>query len=131
MNTALQNRVTGWISEADARVLCYVLGPVSGAWVLHQRRFSSIWSVRFHAIHSLLMSSVWLVAWATLRLIEEISPWFFATLIGEIRFVMNLCFLLGWMFLLVAAYQGERCAILPFIHRLSVKLARKTERHAF
>jgi uncharacterized membrane protein len=126
MTSALRNDA-GRLSEAEARLLCYLLGPVSSAWVLHLRRYSSVWSVRFHAFHSLLMSGVWVACWGTLSLIEQITPWFFSALIREVRFAMDLCFLLGWLLLLASAYQGERCAILPLIHGLSVRLARKTE----
>lgn len=74
----------------------------------------------------MLMTALWVVSWGILRLIEAISPWFLGMLARELRFVMNLYFILGWAVLLVAAYQGGRCALVPFIHSLSVKLARKS-----
>jgi uncharacterized membrane protein len=115
-------------SDSVACVLCYVLVPISSAFFLLTRRYGDIWPVRFHAFHSTLMIGLWAVAWGTLRLIEGISPWFLATLVKELRFDMNLGFIVVWAALLIAAYQLDRCAIVPPVHILAVRLARKSER---
>jgi uncharacterized membrane protein len=120
--------MTAQISESGARVLCYLLPPASGALLLTSTRFSAVWSIRFHAIHSMLLSAVWVLAWSSLRWIEEICPWFFGSLISELRFGMNLCCLSGWALLAATAYQGERCAIIPWVHCWAVKLSRRSER---
>ena len=67
------------------------------------------------------------MAWGTLRLIEGISPWFVALLVKELRFAMNLGFIVIWAALLIAAYQQIRCATVPPLHILAVRLARKSE----
>lgn len=129
MRTTIRDRMKSHFSDAEARVLCYALGPFSGPLVLHFSRYGNIWSVRFHAFHSILMTALWAGAWSALRLIEEISPWFLATFARQTRFVMNFGFLLVWALLLVTAYRGSRCAIVPFVHSLAVRLARKSEKH--
>ncbi len=121
---------TSRFSDAQARVLCYMLGPLSGAFIAAFRQYGAVWSVRFHAFHSMLMTAVWAVAWGALRLIEAISPWFVSTLAREVRYTMNLGFLILWAVLLASAYEGTRCVIVPYVHMLSVRLARKSLTHA-
>ena len=96
MDITCSSQLTRRLSDSVACVLCYVLVPISGAFFLYSRRYGDIWSVRFHAFHSTLMAGLWAAAWGTLRLIEGISPWFLATLAEELRFVMNLGFILVW-----------------------------------
>ncbi len=128
MYTAIRNQITGRISEAEARVLCYVLGPVSGALMIHLRHYGDVWSVRFHAFHSMLMTVVWALTWGILRLIEAISPWFLSTVTRQFRLAVNLGFIAVWLVLMAAAYGGSRCVIVPFVHRIAVRLARRSER---
>jgi len=125
----IRNQSTGRFSDAQARLLCYVLGPVSGALMIHSNRYGAIWSIRFHAFHSILMTAFWAVAWGTLRLVEEISPWLLGVIARELRFAANLAFVLMWAALLITAYEGTRCAIVPPLHGLAVRLARKYEKH--
>jgi hypothetical protein len=63
-----------------------------------------------------------------LRSAEEISPWFLATLAREIRFAANLIFLVIWAFLVGAAWRGCRLAVIPWVHELAVRLARRYQR---
>jgi uncharacterized membrane protein len=109
-------------------MLCYVLGPISSMFMLHSRHYGDIWSVRFHAFHSMLMTGVWAMAWSAFRMIEGISPWFLATVTREFRFAMNLGFVAAWVLLLAAAYEGRRCAVIPPVHSLAVRLARRFQR---
>ncbi|MGH9645809.1 MAG: hypothetical protein ACRD4E_03240 [Bryobacteraceae bacterium] len=95
---------------------------------LYSRRYGDIWSVRFHAFHSILMTGLWATAWGTLRLIEGISPWLLATFVKDLRLVMNLNLIVVWVALLVAAYRQIRCATIPPVHILAVRLARKFDR---
>ncbi len=113
------------LPDAVARVLCYALGAVSAALMLQLRQYGSVWSIRFHAFHSMLMTASWAVIWSALRGIEAVFPWFLATTIRELRFAVNLGFVLVWVFLLATAYGGGRCATIPFVHGLAVRLARK------
>jgi len=128
MYTTIRNQITGRISEAEARVLCYVLGPVSGALMIHLGRYGDVWSVRFHAFHSMLMTIVWVLTWGILRLVEEILPWFPATVTRQFRLAVNLGFIAVWVILMAAAYGGSRCVIVPFVHRIAVRLARRSGR---
>lgn len=116
-------------SEAETRVLCYVLGPISAALILQFRRYGGLWSIRFHAFHSILLTACWAAAWGALRLAEAVSPWLLATTARQARFAMNLGFLVGWATLVVTAYGGRRCAMIPPVHELAVWLARKSEKH--
>ena len=128
MDISSSSQRTRRLADSVACVLCYVLVPVSGAFFLFSRRYGDIWSVRFHAFHSVLMTGVWASAWGALRLIEGISPWFLATLVKDLRFAMNLDFIVIWAVLLFAAYRQVRCATIPPVHLLAVRLARKFER---
>jgi uncharacterized membrane protein len=123
-----RERFAGRYSDAEARVLCYLLGPISGAFILHFREYAVVWSIRFHAFHSILMAGLWGVVWSVLRLIEGVSPWFLGTLARELRFAATLGFAVIWGCLVVTAYQGDRCAVVPMLHAWAVRLARRFEK---
>jgi uncharacterized membrane protein len=122
-----RRHITRRLSEAQARALCYVLGPLSGTLFL-QLRYGAVWSVRFHAFHAILMTASWASIWGILRLAEKLSPWFLSVVARELRFAVNLGFLVAWVIVSVAAYRGTRCAVIPWVHSLAVRLARKSER---
>jgi uncharacterized membrane protein len=124
MHLADQKRFTRR-SIAPIRLLCYVLGPFSFALILAFRRYGHAFAVRFHAFHAMLMSGVWAGIYGGLRLVEHTSPWFLGMVAKHVRFAMNLWFMLLWVFLLVTAYTGSRFVVIPFIHRLAIRLARK------
>ena len=109
---------------APLRLLCYVLGPFAITLLLLMRRYGHVFSVRFHAFHSMLMTAVWAVGWGILRLVEHVSPWFTGVLAKEMRFTMSLGFLILWAWLLASAFYGGPCIIIPFVHHLAVRLAR-------
>jgi uncharacterized membrane protein len=115
---------------APLRLLCYVLGPFAITLLLFFRRYGHVFSIRFHAFHSMLMTAVWAGSWGTLRLVEHIAPWFTGVLAKEMRFAMSLGFLILWVWLLAAAFYGGPCIIIPFVHRLAVRLARKRSAQA-
>lgn len=124
----VRRHLAGNMSEAQAGVLCYLFGPFSSLMLLFSRH-GHPWSVRFHAIHSTVLTALWAAGWGTLRLVEEITPWFLSTVMRELRFAMNLGFLFLWVCLLASAYFRVRCAVAPYLHSLSVRLARRWERH--
>lgn len=115
---------------APLRLLCYVLGPFGITLLLFFRRYGHVFSVRFHAFHSMLMTAVWAVGWGILRLVEHLSPWFTGMLAKEMRFAMSFGFLILWAWLLAAAFYGGPCIIIPFVHRLAVRLAQKRSAQA-
>jgi uncharacterized membrane protein len=92
-------------------------------------RYSGVWAIRFHAFHSILMTASWAFVWGTLRLVEHISPWLLGVLARELRYVANVGFFLVWLALLMSTYEGTRCAIIPPIHLLAVRCARRFERY--
>lgn len=126
---AIRKREASRWSDAEARVLCYLFGPVFSALMLFSRQ-GHVWPIRFHAVHSMLLTAAWGLAWGALRLVEEITPWFLGTLLRELRFAMNLGCLLVWICLLIAAYRGVRCAAVPYLHGLAVRLARRSEKRS-
>jgi len=129
MWTAIKNHISARFSDGEARVLCYVMGPLSGGLMLKLRDYGAIWSVRFHAFHSMLMGALWASSWLMLRLAEEIAPsWFAAAVVRELRSGMNFAFCLAWIVLLFSAYGGSRCAVVPWLHALAVRFARKSQR---
>ncbi|MBN9658988.1 MAG: hypothetical protein J0H49_12465 [Acidobacteria bacterium] len=125
MTTSNRTPISARFSEAQVRVLCYLLGPLSGALLLHLRTYGAAWPVRFHAIHSILLTAVWGIGWGLLRFVEEITPWILSTFAREMRLAMNLGFIVAWICLLIAAYQGRRCAVVPFVHRMAARFARR------
>ena len=108
---------------APIRILCYLLGPL--AIGLMFSRYGHILSVRFHIFHSILLTGFWAALWGVLWGIEHITPWFLSIIAKETRFAMNLSFAVLWAWLLLAAYYGGRCVIVPLLHRFAVRLARK------
>ncbi len=123
-----RNIQKGRFSRGESRALCYAAGALSGAFFLNFRHHAGDWSIRFHAVHSMLLTAVWAFAWSALRLIESISPWFLSVLVREIRFAVDLGFVVVWAALLITAYRGSRLALIPFIHSFAVRLGRRYER---
>jgi uncharacterized membrane protein len=112
---------------APIRVLCYLV-PGSGALLLAFRRYGDVFSIRFHAVHSLLLAGTWGLTWGALHLAEKVSPWFLGMLAGEMRFGCNIGFLILWACLVLTAFYGGRSIDLPLLRWLAVRLARKHPR---
>ncbi len=113
------------LPDAVARLFCYLLGPVSASLVLLLPRYNIVWSLRFHAYHSLFLSMLWVAVWGALRAAEKLLPWFMAVLMREFRLILNLGFGLAWILLVITAYRGVRCAAVPFVHRLAIRFAHR------
>ncbi len=126
MPSPLRNPVSRRL-QALARMFCYALGPLSAALILRFRQFGNVWSIRFHAFHSVLLTAAWALVWSALRGAEKILPWFLSVVVRELRLAVNLSFVLMWVLLVATAYEGRRFAAVPLIHRLAVRLARRTE----
>lgn len=112
------------LSDRDARLLCYALGPLSGALMLrfsHFRREDP--SIRFHAFHSILTGVFWALLWCSLVLLEIISPWFMGAVLREIQFATNAYFVVIWCILMMTAYRGERFVSIPFLHDMAERFA--------
>jgi uncharacterized membrane protein len=115
------------VSDRAARPLCYLLGPLTGVLFLVSPLYSRLWAVRFHAFDSILNSGLWLATWGALKLVERWFPWFLQVLLGEIRFLVTMTFLILWIMLMISAYKGIRLAV-PLVHSQAVRLARRYER---
>lgn len=127
MGTANRYRAARRTRDGLLRVFCYALGPLSAALILRFRHSADIWSIRFHAFHSILLTTVGAALWGALRTAEHLAPWFLSVLLRELRFAMTLGFLVAWAFILITAWGGRRCATVPWIHEWAVRLARRTE----
>ncbi len=64
-----------------------------------------VWSIRLHAFHSVLMTTLGALIRSALCRVEEILPWFLSTVARELRFAINICFVLVWVALLVTGTQ--------------------------
>lgn len=117
------------LPESAVRILCYVMGPIGGATFLLVGNYRGNWSVRFHAIHSLLLAATWATVWTGVRALEQLTPWFLGALLREARYVVDLGFLMLWILLIFAAHGGARLAVIPGIHKWAVRLARRYEKH--
>ena len=95
------------------RVWCYLLGPLSAAFILRMRRYAGLPAVRFHAYHSILAATAWALVSGSLWAAESVSPWFLGTLLREARFAFNLICAGIWGGLVVAAYHGWRFTVIP------------------
>ena len=92
--------------------------------------YRNIWMVRFHACHSLLLSSVFVAGWLLLSIAQVLTPWFYSTIFQEIRLVGMLGSCPVWVMAMIAAYRGDRFTAIPVIHELAVKFARRVEHTA-
>jgi uncharacterized membrane protein len=111
-------------------VLCYLLGPAGGWYFLSHSVYRNVWAVRFHACHSLLLSSVFICGWLLLSIAQTLTPWFISNLFREMRLIGMLGSLPVWVIAMIAAYRGDRFIAIPVIHELAVKFARHVEHTA-
>ena len=109
------------------RAWCYLLGPVSAAFILKMRRYAGIPTVRFHAFHSMLVAAVWAMVSLTLWAAESVSPWFLGTLLRETRFMFNLVFAGIWGGLVIAAYRGWSFTIFRSLEQQARRWALRTQ----
>jgi uncharacterized membrane protein len=87
---------TAGLQENIAGLLAYLFGWVSGLilFLIDRRKF-----VRFHAMQSIIVTVVLMVAYFVLGLIPVLG-WIIAALLGLAFFVL-------WIMLMVKAYQGQ------------------------
>ena len=89
-STGLQENVAG--------LLCYILGWISGIIFLLIEPENK--SVRFHAIHSIIVFGFLKIAWFVLYWIPAVR-WFIGGLVAGIVFIF-------WVVLMYKAYHGEK-----------------------
>ena len=109
------------------RAWCYLLGPLSAAFILKMRPYAGVPAIRFHAYHSLLMATVWALVSATLWSAESVSPWFLGTLLRETRFMFNLVFAGIWAGLVLAAYRGWNFTVLRSLEHRAWRWAARAQ----
>ena len=123
MNTLPQGPVSS-VPVSVSGAFCYALGPMSGLYFLLLSVHRHIWPVRFHAVHSLLLSGVFVAGWLTVTAAEAACPWFTASLVREFRIVAMIGAVPVWILAMYSALRGYRFSPIPLVHELAVKLAR-------
>jgi len=89
--------------------LSYVLGPVSGLFVLITERENKY--VRFHALQATLwFSLVYILLWVTLLF----GGWLIGFLLSPVRWILSVVLVLSAVFLILRALKGHEFK-LPFI----------------
>ena len=118
-------RVTGLTSNL-AGALAYLFGFITGIIFLVIEPYNKDAFVRFHAFQSIFLSVVYIVfsmVWGLLFGMLFIgSLGFLFTLIAFALRLVELAFVLLWLFLMYKAYQNERYS-LPVIGPLAAKQA--------
>jgi uncharacterized membrane protein len=121
------------LDENIAALLAYVFGWVSGLVFFLLEKDSKL--VRFHAMQSILFCIViavlgialWIVTFL-LVLVAAMLPDIMGTLFGLLAtliwLVFSIGFLIGWIFCLVRAYQGQFFK-LPIIGNMAEKIVNK------
>lgn len=102
------------IPQNVAGLLCYVFGLVTGILFLVLEPYSRDPFVRFHAFQSIFYNVAAIVVSIAAGLIPFLG-WFLSPLVG-------LAFVVGWVLLMVQAYQGRKWK-LPVVGDLAEKQA--------
>ena len=109
-----------------AGLVAYVLGPVTGIFMLFVEPYKNDKFVRFHAFQSIFVSAVYLVvlfAWNGIT--SGLIYVSFGSVWGAVYFVwlmIRLAFLVLWLFLMYKAYNNQQFE-LPFIGPIARKQA--------
>jgi len=103
------------LPENTAAALCYLLGLVTGIIFLVLEPYNKNKLIRFHAFQSIFLHVGVIIVWVVLRTILPWGIWYLISLI-------DLAFLVLWVYLLVQTYQGKK-VVLPVIGDLAAKQA--------
>lgn len=90
---------------------------------LLSRPYNRAWAIRFHAVHSIILFSAWILIWSLLELAEGLSTWLLASVIDDIQLGMACVGILAWGALMHAACKGKRLVIIQPIHVFASRLA--------
>jgi uncharacterized membrane protein len=106
----------GGLSENAACALCYLFGFITGILFLVLAPYNQNKTVRFHAFQSIFLHIAFIVFWI---LLGVILPFSVSLILSPL---VSLAGLLGWIFLMWKAYQGQKVK-LPVIGDLAEKQA--------
>ena len=106
------------LDEKLVAALSYVLGPLSGLFVLVAERENKY--VRFHALQSILWFLFWwILLWVVLLVSGFLGGfpligWAFRLLLSPVRFLLGATIVLSKIFLFLRAFMGHEFK-LPFV----------------
>ncbi len=106
---------TAGLSENAAAALCYVLGFITGILFLVLEPYNRNKLIRFHAFQSIFLNVAALVLMWAIGLAFGWFAW-------RVMSLIQLAFLVLWVYLIVATYQGKKI-VLPVIGNLAAKQA--------
>jgi uncharacterized membrane protein len=107
------------LSSNLAAALCYLFGFVSGVAFLVIAPYNQDKEIRFHAFQSIFLSIAWIVFSAAFNILVSMGPLY--TLYFLLPLI-NLAFLVLWVYLMYMAYQGKRF-VLPVVGPLAEQQA--------
>ncbi len=113
------------LSDNAASALCYVLGLITGILFLVIAPYNQNKAVRFHAFQSIFFNVAWIGLWIVLTIVSVVVTnisFMLGMLFGLVHLVVGLGFLVGWIYLIIKAYQGQKF-MLPVIGALAEKQA--------
>jgi uncharacterized membrane protein len=102
-------------------MLCYLGGLITGIIFLVLEPYNKKPMVRFHAFQSIFANLACIVLWIALGIVFGIMGTFSFFFIFQL---LRLVFLIGWILLMVAAYQGKKI-VLPVIGPIAEQQAAK------
>jgi uncharacterized membrane protein len=105
-----------------ARLLCYILGFVTGIFFLVAEPYRRDAFVRFHAYQSIFLSVGGIVLRLALGMLLSFTPWTLWSLISTISSLVSLAVFLVFLLLMYKAYGNERFK-LPVIGDLAERQA--------
>ena len=112
------------MEENLASALCYI--PIVGLIFLLIDPYNKNKNIRFHAFQSIFYFIACIVVGIGMSIViltlHMILPYGVAGIFGLLSILLRLAFFIGWIFMVVKAYQGERF-MLPVIGPLAQKQA--------
>jgi len=112
------------LKETTVAALSYLLGPISGLFVLIFERENKF--VRFHALQSTLwFMFLWIIFWVVALVTGlPLIGWLIGIVLWPVRWVWNLAFISSKIFLMFRAATGSEFK-LPFVGDVAWKQVNK------
>lgn len=89
----------------------YLLGFISGIFLLYTEPYSKDEFVRFHARQSIAFSALWFAVNVVFLVFEAVLPRGLGNALDVIQSLVNLAAAVLWVFLMYKAYKGEKYKI--------------------
>jgi uncharacterized membrane protein len=100
MAAALQSNIAGLLS--------YLVGFISGVFFMAVEPYKSNRFVRFHALQSIFLSVIWIVAHFILGALFTILPWTLWSVVSALSSLVSVGFLVIFVLLMYKAYTNEQ-----------------------